>query len=60
MELSSLELEEKFNDYLDVRYGSLKIGWNEYEASTLLHAVDSIAYEQQYSDWLHSNGYEEL
>ena len=60
MELSSVELEEKFNDWLDDKYGSIKVGWYTYSASLVLYKVDSNAYEQEYYDWLNANGYKEI
>lgn len=60
MELSSIELEERFNDYLDDRYGSFIVGWATYKASDVLYYVDNHSYEQQYGAWLVANNYREI
>ncbi len=60
MKLSSIELEERFNDYLNSVYGEFRIGHNVFSADTILYALDEMSYEQQYSDWLYENGYKEI
>lgn len=52
--LSDYDLDQRYQDFLDEVYGTVKIGGYEYSTSSALREVDPVAYRCGFSDWLDS------
>lgn len=52
LQLSTLELKERFDEFLDDVYGVISIAGLSYCTSDLLKSTDPIAYRCTFNDWL--------
>lgn len=53
-ELTERELEQRYCDFLDEVYGTVKIAGYEYDTSRALAELDPTAFRCGFSDWLDS------
>ncbi len=59
MFLTEQEAEQRFDEMLDDVCGVVKIAGYEYNTSHALKKLDSIAYREEFLNWLDSEGLEE-
>ena len=52
LELSTLELKERFDEFLDEAYGTVEVAGLTYCTSDLLKSTDPIGYRCGFNDWL--------
>lgn len=52
LQLSTLELKERFDEFLDDVYGTVEVAGLSYCTSNLLKSTDPIAYRCGFNDWL--------
>lgn len=52
LQLSTLELKERFDEFLDEAYGTVEVAGLTYCTSDLLKSADPIAYRVMFNDWL--------
>lgn len=52
IQLSTLELKERFDEFLDDVYGVVEVAGLSYCTSDLLKSTDPIAYRCAFNDWL--------
>jgi hypothetical protein len=50
------EAEDRFEEFMNEVYGSVKIGGYTYDTAWALREVDPIAYREEYLAWLDSEG----